>query len=252
MAAPPGTSSPLSAAPAKPRGHLLIRLIACVIGLSTFLVVFGALILLWPNATMHPKPTWTAASGAPPDDRFFRILMFPVNGSAPLFDKPDGVQTPQLLQRAVANTAAEVEFGGWISIADPAGERWARFADLTFIPPPSQEKPLLDALAQSLRARTGDRWVTVALTTEPIPSGLRLTAKIHGDDHHQHSTYTVINGRAAPEQLVLIKGAAVGLSGFPIMIISALVALICAVFAGRLASRRIRAALRRPSTSSTA
>lgn len=229
---PPPTATPsASSAPTRTarRKRLLVTgPFALSVGFLTWIITFAAALRILPNPAMHPKPVWTAASGTPPDDRF-SILMFPVTGSVPLFDNPDGVQSGQLLQRALANTVAEVESAGWVSVPEPAGLTYTRFADLSFFPPPGQEKPLLDALAKSLQARAGDPWITVALERKTIPNGERFTAKIHTDDYHCDSTYAVINGQATPEQFVIVSGKRVGFTALPLLFISALVAAIAAV-----------------------
>lgn len=114
-------------------------------------VVGVAMAFAMPRPAIEPAIQWTAGSGVPPPQDF-RVLMFPARAGI-AYAAPDG--TTAALDRAMANTLAELEQES-ITLRLPGGRSGlvAR-ADLGLIPPPDAE-PLFEAWKRAWAERNSD------------------------------------------------------------------------------------------------
>lgn len=134
--------------------------------------------------------------------------MFPKSASVQVYDAPDG-NGIGTLTRALANSPAEVAAGGWIAVQEPGAVFWVRSTDLSFLPPvgPDYSK----AFEHVYRQRAGDTSRYVGFWLDGAEPNHRARLRLGNEDGWQESEYTISNGVARPERLLLVSGAGKGL-----------------------------------------
>jgi hypothetical protein len=184
-----------------------------VIGLTLIgaVVVFSVVFSAIPDDNL--KPSWTASSGAPTPPEF-HYAMFPVNATVPLCDAPSG-KPVGVLARALVNSQAEIDAGGWVRVLDPAGVTWAPMTELRYLPVSNASEDYFEPFRTAYQARDPSGFRSASLRLREDSSGVTIaTLRLSQDDYWQSYVYEVSEDRVRPLEMHLVSGVSQGLAAF--------------------------------------
>jgi hypothetical protein len=156
-------------------------------------------------------PTWVARGGEPvPSD--FCYAMFPAHNAVPKFDAPNGAPIG-VVDRALVNSQAERDAGGFVRMNDPKGTAWVRMDDLGFVPPDASSLDYFAAFKAEYAASAPGEFRSATLKLDTERGGMtRATLRLRPDDDHvEIYVYDISNGRATAVQMTRYFGPAVAL-----------------------------------------
>lgn len=163
---------------------------------------------------LHMRPAWTASSGDPVPPAF-KYAMFPVRDGVVLYDAPNGAPVGTL-DRAVANSQAEIESGGWIRVVSSPSDRWVPLTELAYLPPSGSRVDYFKSFAEVYHEQIEDGSGRAALAMTSRTSGsVRITLRLAQaqEDDLQLYVYEVSQGGATPVEMYTIDGIRVGFAG---------------------------------------
>lgn len=160
---------------------------------------------------MTMRPNWTAASGeAVPEN--FQYVMFPTHEDVRRHDAPDGARIGTL-DRAVVNSQAEIEAGGWVRVLGAESDSWVKLSELAYLPPSGANVDYFAAYAKVYREQIerGSGRATLEITGQAERNAI-ITLRLaqEQDDDAQKYVYEVSQGRATPIKMYTIDGIAIG------------------------------------------
>lgn len=177
---------------APPRWRFTAGCLPPVLAIGVFVsIVFGA--MAWPKPRVE-KVRWSAASSKPiPDD--FRYLMAPGTTPCRLYDAA-GVKLAATLDRALANSEAELRGGDLIPVPIVAGNHFVNRADLRFVDGSAADQPFIDRWIAAVRALSSGEPTTASFQTEVVNGQTLYTVKLADSSKYLKWVYSL--GPAGP------------------------------------------------------
>lgn len=205
-------------APASRARRITVWLVQAALLLLGSVLVFAAILVLYPKHP--PDPAWQASSGDPVPAEFL-YAMFPANANVPIANTPGGTPTG-VLTRALVNSQAEIDAGGWVQLQDAAASGWVPLSELRFEPPANSGVDYFAAFNAAYQARApGDRR-GASLNFGPDPSGVQMaTLRLKQENHWQEYVYLISAGKAKPLEMYRIFGPGEALRNFGRVLVAA-------------------------------